>query len=84
MHGRPGNNSIGELQNPLLTGSDQFGNLLIAGGDTHRIDVLKADGEFQSLPVTGMGQQPMCARTYMNSLYVVLWGAKALQTFAIE
>ena len=83
-HGRPGNSSIGELQNPLLTGSDQCGNLLIAGGDTHRIDVLKADGEFQSLPVTGMGQQPMCARTYMNSLYVVLWGAKALQTFAIE
>ena len=81
-HGRQGRN-LGELDWPLLTGSDEFNNILIAGHYNQRIDVLKPDGELQSLPVVGLGQYPMCARVHMDKLYVVLWSSQTLQVFSI-
>ena len=81
-HGRQGNN-IGELQYPRLTGSDDFNNILIASYSNHRIDILKADGQFQCLPVTGV-DRVMCARVYKDRLYVVLWSTQKMKVFAIE
>ena len=75
---------VDELQNPLLTGSDEFNNILIAGDHNHRIEILKTDGQFQSLPVTGVAQHPACARVYMGRLYVIAYHADKLQVFAIE
>ena len=81
-HGRQGSD-IGELQYPFLTGSDEFNNILIAGNANHRMDVLKADGQFQSLPLAGLGKNPMCARLHRDKLFVALWYAKTLQVFSI-
>ena len=82
-HGRQGRN-LGELDWPLLTGSDEFNNIIIAGNATARIDILKADGKFESLPVVDVGKQPVCARIYMGRLYVAAWHWKELHVLAIE
>ena len=82
-HGRQGRN-IGEMYYPFLTGSDEFNNILIAGNNNDRIDILKADGQFQSLPVAGVGPYPACARIYKKRLYVSTQSVERLQVFTIE
>ena len=44
-HGTKGS-GVGGLNRPLLTGCDSFNNILIAGNENHRLDVLRADGSF--------------------------------------
>ena len=55
---------------PLLTGSDALNNVLLANYASNQISILKADGNFYSVPVSDIGGGPMCARIYMNRLYV--------------
>ena len=55
---------------PLLSGIDDEGNILVAGNDNKRIDVLKADGSWGSLEMDGLEERPVCARIFGNKLFV--------------
>ena len=84
-HGTKGS-GVGGLNRPLLTGCDSSNNILIAGNENHRLDVLRADGSFCTLPVHGLKRYPMCARMYQGKLYVMVYVSSVvvhLQVFSI-
>ena len=65
-----------------LSGSDAFGDVLIAGNGHRRLNVLNASGTLQILPVNGIGLVPVCARIHKEKLYISL-SSKRLQVFSV-
>ena len=55
---------------PLLSGIDDEGNILVAGNDNRRIDILKADGSWGNLGIEGLEEFPACARVVGHKLFV--------------
>ena len=80
-YGKFGTN-LGEFSSGHLSGSDAFGNVLIAGNGNRRLDVLKANGTVQRLPVNGIGQNSLCFRVHKDKLYIVLFSA-GFQVFSV-
>ena len=71
-----------QFQCPLLSGIDDEGNILVAGNDNRRIDVLKTDGSRRSLNINGLDELPVCARVVGSKLFVKP-ESKPMQVFQI-
>ena len=54
---------------PLLSGIDDEGDILVAGNDNRRIDILKADGSWGNLGIVGLEEFPGCARVVGHKLF---------------
>ena len=61
---------FGQLNCPLLSEIDDEGNILIAGNENNRIDILNNDGSFESLNIPGLKENPTYVRVLDNKIFV--------------
>ena len=82
-YGKHGTGPAGELNSPHLSGFDQQENCLIVDSHNHRMVVLKSDGSFHRLSITGLDKLPTCARIHQGLLYVYVWHPQTMQVFEL-
>ena len=76
-------NILGDLQFPIISGSDAEGTLLIADRNNNRLLTLSPIGEWDYIEVEDLDDYPGCIVIDKDSLFVSCW-FKKLQIFNVQ